>query len=259
MKWNTSARVGSAAGLIRNNGCAVLLPTGKVFMSGGVQAPVAPNAPVIPVLQPELYDPGLNFTAGDFSGAEQWVNLPASDAATVPRGYHSVALLLPDGRVWTAGSTEGSLGATENAEKRVEVYEPDYFGKAGRPEITSVVGNVSWPVIDCDVAGVVHQTRAPIRCGSITHAHDQRRVTRLSEREGNTLTAIAPPNGNIAPSGYCTPWLIDSQERPRKLAKFIRISAQHCDIAPTYRRIPVEAQAAAVLRYSARQSTSFMT
>ena len=251
MKWeNTAARVGSAAGKIRNNCCAVILPTGKVFMSGGVQDPVAPNAPVIPVLQPELYDPGLNFTAGDFSGAEQWINLPAGDAATVPRGYHSVALLLPDGRVWTAGSTEGSLGTTENAEKRVEVYEPDYFANAGRPEITSVVGNVSYNqsfVIATPQAASIKRV-ALIRCGSITHGFDsdQRYVgLGFQKGEGNTLVATAPPNGNLAPPGYYMLWLVDSQERPCKLAKFIRVSAQKCDIAldiSTYSK--VEAQAA---------------
>ncbi len=251
MKWeNTPARVGPAAGKIRNNCCAVILPTGKVFMSGGVEAPVAPNAPVIPVLQPELYDPGLNFTAGDFSGAEQWVNLPNTDAAVVPRGYHSVALLLPDGRVWTAGSTEGSLGATEEAEKRVEVYEPDYFAKAGRPEITSVAGNVSYNqsfVITTPQAASIKRV-ALIRCGSVTHAFDsdQRYVGLTFQKgEGNTLVATAPPNGNLAPPGYYMLWLVDSQERPCKLAKFIRVSAQHCDISldiSTYSK--VEAQAA---------------
>lgn len=251
MKWeNAAARVGTAAGKIRNNCCAVILPTGKVFMSGGVESSAAPNGPVIPVLQPELYDPGLNFSAGDFSGAEQWVHLPASDAAAVPRGYHSVALLLPDGRVWTAGSTEGSLGATENAEKRVEVYEPDYFNKSGRPEITSVVGNVSYGqsfVITTPQASAIKRV-ALMRCGSVTHAYDsdQRYVgLNFQKGEGNTLVATAPPSGNITPPGYYMLWLIDSQERPCKLAKFIRVSAQHCDIAldiSTFSKL--EAQAA---------------
>jgi len=237
MEWkNTTARTGTAAGKIRNNGCAVILPTGQVFMSGGVESPPAPNTPVIPVLKSELYDPGLNFAAGDFSGTEKWVNLPASDAAIVPRGYHSVALLLPDGRVWTAGSTEGSLGATENAEKRVEVYEPDYFSKAGRPEITSAATNVSYGqsfVIGTAQAASIERV-ALLRCGSVTHAFDsdQRYVGLTFQKgEGNTLNATAPPNGNIAPPGYYMLWLIDNQDRPCKLAKFIRISAQHCDIA----------------------------
>ena len=50
-----------------------------------------PNSWDPPVLETERFDPAT----GDWS---------VLATAAVPRVYHSVALLLPDGRVWTAGS-----------------------------------------------------------------------------------------------------------------------------------------------------------
>jgi hypothetical protein len=40
------------------------------------------------------------------------------------RGYHSVALLTPDGRVWSAGS-EVDYGSTPNL--TIELFEPGYY------------------------------------------------------------------------------------------------------------------------------------
>src|SRR5262249_9865687 len=67
---------------------AVLLPDRTVFVSGGeTTAEHADTA----ALQSEIYHPTTNtWTLGA--------------TATVPRMYHSIAMLLPDGRVITAGS-----------------------------------------------------------------------------------------------------------------------------------------------------------
>ena len=71
------------------NGRKLLLPTilpnGKVIVFGGSSL-----ANENPVYVPEMFD----------SVTETWTSLPS---ATVPRVYHSVALLLPDGSVWTGG------------------------------------------------------------------------------------------------------------------------------------------------------------
>lgn len=60
---------------------ATLLPTGQVFVSGGVSPP---EREVDAVKIAELYDPALG----------QWL---ATAPATVARNYHAVALLLPAG------------------------------------------------------------------------------------------------------------------------------------------------------------------
>ena len=95
--------------------CPTILPNGKVLMIGGSSL-----ANENPVYIPEMFDP--------VTGA--WTSLPA---ATVPRVYHTVALLLPDGSVWTAGSTP----TRDTAESRTEIYKPDYFFSGTRPTISA--------------------------------------------------------------------------------------------------------------------------
>ena len=59
---------------------------------------------------PEMFDPVT----------ETW---QTSAAASVPRNYHQTSILLPDGRVWTAGSTPSS----GQEELRTEFFSPDYL------------------------------------------------------------------------------------------------------------------------------------
>ena len=87
----------------------------------------------IPVYFPEMFDPET----------ETWQsNLPS---ASIPRVYHSVALLLPDGRVWTAG------GNTRIGKYRAETefYSPPYLFAGSRPTISGdpVVGGYGSSII----------------------------------------------------------------------------------------------------------------
>ena len=241
----TADRKGNAAGLERTHGCAVLLPTGQVFLSGGVipseQVEGQPPVPNVPVLEPELYTPGINWAAGDFSGEEEWTAL--GDPATVGRGYHSVALLLPDGRVWTAGSTEG-FGAEE---KRVEIYSPWYVG-GSRPTIESAPPSIGYVQEFAVKVGANQQISrvALIRCGSVTHAFDsdQRYVGLTFEQRGPVLTVSSPLHGGIAPPGNYLLWVVDEGGHPCELAAFVRLSRQKALISAdisTYSLLEVEA------------------
>jgi len=92
---------------------AVILPDRTVFVSGG-----GAGAESAPVLEAEIYDPQTGT----------WT---AAATATVPRLYHSVALLLPDGRVATAGSNPDR----GDDELRIEIYHPPYLVHGQRPFI----------------------------------------------------------------------------------------------------------------------------
>lgn len=246
-KWvPTTARTGAAAGKQRDNACAVLLPTGQVFISGGItpvaQTPDPDDAelPNIPILAPEIYDPG------DFTGQESWTT---GEAAKVGRGYHSTALLLPDGRVWTAGSTEtaNAEDTLRPSEKRIEIYSPAYVGQP-RPTIEAAPAFFGYGkqfVIDVAAGNQIGRV-ALMRCGSITHAYDsdQRYVGLNFTAQGDKLTVTSPPNASIAPPGYYMLWVIDTQGRPCHLAKFVRLTEQTCEIITdrsTFSRLEVEA------------------
>lgn len=221
----TSPRQGSAAGRARDNACATLLPTGQVLVTGGWPGNYPATDLDTATFEPELYTPGINWNTGAFTGTESWQTI--EEPATRRRGYHSVALLLPDGRVWVGGSTTEA----EQQNLEIEAFSPAYMAQNGRPTIGNAPSNIAYGMsfeVDTpqanDIARVVL-----IRNGSITHGFnsDQRYlVLDFSVEDGNTLTVQAPPNGRIAPPGYYMLWLIDNDERPCELASFIRISKQ---------------------------------
>jgi hypothetical protein len=87
---------------IRRHSNAVILPTGEIFVSGGIDMTESevmdlrlPQSDSRSVLDPEMYNP--------FTNKWKWLNDPPMKNGGA-RNYHSVALLMPDGRVWVAGS-----------------------------------------------------------------------------------------------------------------------------------------------------------
>ncbi|MGH2403952.1 MAG: galactose oxidase-like domain-containing protein, partial [bacterium] len=229
---NAGTRQGAAAGRVRRFGLAVLLPTGEVFIAGGVST----VSPEVGVLEGETYSPGIDWTTGTYTAAESWTS---NDAAQVIRNYHSTALLLPNGRVWTAGSShnanQGDPTDPTIAERRIEVYKPPYDGAAGRPTLTSAPASISYGEtfqVESPQAGVIQRV-ALMRCGSVTHALDvdQRYVgVNFDPTGATTLSVTAPPNSGIAPPGYYMLWLIDNMGRPCQMAKFVRLASQQCYI-----------------------------
>jgi hypothetical protein len=194
----------------RSNGHAVLLPTGEVLSVGGVEGKLLPSdifqqQDSTAVRWPEIYDPFQS------DPTKRWRALTdPSEEEKVARNYHSVALLMRDGRVWTAGSDhDGGTGTGPGgaAELRIEIYEPWYFGDPDRPEILAAPDH--WLtgkdfVIRSTQADRIRRV-AQVRCGTCTHAFnpDQRYLSlRFAYQGGDILTVTAAPNGNVAPPGF---------------------------------------------------------
>jgi hypothetical protein len=228
---DTVARVAGVPDRQYANG--VMLPTGQVLVCGGVSNVGADTG----VLQGEIYEPGIDWSTGAYSppggpGPQpNWSVTP--DSATVVRNYHSVAILMPDGRVWTAGSSKGAdFGDPNNAniaEKRIEIYSPSYVGQP-RPTITSSPEYTNYGAnfeIDTPDAGSIERV-ALIRCGSVTHGFDsdQRYVGLAWERipMTNRLRVTAPPNGNVAPPGQYMLWIVNNMDRPCERAPILRLA-----------------------------------
>jgi hypothetical protein len=189
---------------VRNFASLVLLPDGTVLMVGGTKDQNQPDA-THAVLEAELYNP--------ISG--QWTILAA---ATVPRQYHSTALLLPDGRVWTGGSNKNN--STER-EERMEVFSPPYLFRGPRPTIDSSPTDIVWAsnfaIQSQNVADITRVVL--IRCGSSTHSFDaDQRLIELDipsrSVSSKTLTVKAPPNANIAPPGYYMLFVLNTNNVP---------------------------------------------
>jgi len=200
---------------------STLLPTGDVLVSGGtlVQDYVDSQG----VKTAEIYHPPYQTVSTD--DPDSWENAASASQA---RGYHSVALLMPDGRVWTAGSEANYSGNQPNLV--IELFEPDYYSQADRPEITSAPKQIGYGQ---ELAIGFASRGAPIarvvfmRCGSVTHGFDgdQRYVSVPFTESGSALSAVAPPDATIAPPGYYKLWLIDENNLPCVLAPFVHLGS----------------------------------
>ena len=199
---------------------AVILPTGKILALGGSQLDKTASTAT---LGADLFDPAT----------ETWT--PAG-TMNMPRLYHSVALLLPDGTVWSAGGNPD----WGNWENRMEIYRPAYLfnaggGSATRPTITaapSVIGyGGSFQVSTPNAASIA--SVALIRNGANTHAFDmdQRMISLSFTKGAGTLTITAPPNANIAPPGYYMLFIVDANGVP-SVAPFVRVASNTTNQPP---------------------------
>jgi len=224
---NTAARAGAAAGKQRRFSCSVILPTGEIFVSGGINGGSSDSNAV---KEGEIYNPGIDWATGQFSTPDSWATV---DAANAVRNYHSTALLLPNGRVWVAGSSKNANQGDPATvgELRIEVFKPGYDADPNRPQLANAPVSAGYgQVFEISSPQAAQIRRIAItRCGSVTHAFDgdQRYVgLSFSLLEGNRLRVISPPNSRIAPPGYYLLWVIDENGRPCQQAGFIRICAQ---------------------------------
>ena len=194
----------------RRNCCSVLLPDGTVFVEGGSRS----NNDVDAVRTAELYDPATN----------SWSVLAT---AAVPRLYHSVALLLPDGRVWTAGSNFNCSSGLANRELRMELYSPPYLFWGPRPVMYSSPSEINPGTnfnISCSRPWRIDRA-VMIRCGSVTHAFDsdQRFIElQILSRTFSRIRVAGPPNRNIAPPGWYMLFILNHCGVP-SMARFIRM------------------------------------
>jgi hypothetical protein len=148
---------------------------------------------------------------------------------TEDRGYHSTALLLPDGRVLSAGDDLNPTrdGSYKNSSPfdTAEIYSPPYLFRGPRPVIRRAPRTVRYGSrftvsTGSRVAGAL--LAAP---SAVTHGADmtQRLVPlRVAGRTGRSVTLVGPPEAGVAPPGWYMLFVSDGKNRPSK-AKFVRL------------------------------------
>jgi hypothetical protein len=162
----------------------------------------------------ELYDPATG----------QWTLGPAQDEL---RTYHSTALLLPDGRVLSAGD-DGYGGSSNDT---AEVYEPPYLFKGLRPSIASAPDAVTYGdtfTVDASADATRAVLMAP---AAVTHANDmsQRHVpVAAAAGPAGTLTVTAPAAPELAPPTFYMLFALNDQGVP-SVARFIRLKLGRAD------------------------------
>ncbi|SEC15332.1 Type 1 glutamine amidotransferase (GATase1) [Nocardioides exalbidus] len=167
---------------------SVVMPDGNVMVTGGSrdnngQAGFVTNA--------EIWNPDNG----------QWteVKVPYEHA----RLYHSVNLLLPDGRIMIGGG--GAPGPHSYTD--VEYYSPAYLFDGNSPAPRPVVTNAPRRIGYGGTFGVTSSSTVQrvtlVRNGSVTHGfnNDQNFQDLAFTQSGSTVTITSPSNGNYAPPG----------------------------------------------------------
>jgi plastocyanin len=199
----------------RTNVNGVLLPDGTVLVVGGQRNGKWAGDPQ-PVLQPEIYDPQTN----------RWT-LMAPMAQ--PRQYHSIAILLPDGRVLSAGGIDPTLGGAPARDQRyIEVFTPPYLLRGPRPHITGTPASVTWSAsFDIQSADAPRVASvALLRPCAMTHHTDAGQRYIKLPITGHTpthVTVTAPAASTIAPPGYYMLFVVDADGVPSEAA-WIRLT-----------------------------------
>jgi len=217
----------------------VLLPNGEVLVFGGNTS------------GQKFSDSGSIFAAEAWNpDTQQWRELAS---AAVPRNYHSTALLMLDGRVFTGG---GGLCNCAADHQDAEIYTPPYLYRAdgtlaNRPVISRVPGVTEAGAVIPVVATHGLRRFALIKMSSTTHGMntDVRNLNvPFVESAPGQYSLELHPNVNVLTPGYWMLFAMDAAGVP-SIAKVVRISTQGLESGP-----PVLKNLVSV---DARQSTPF--
>ncbi|KAJ8518572.1 hypothetical protein ONZ45_g4373 [Pleurotus djamor] len=205
----------------------ILLPDQRVLLVNGVGTgvggfnsvhdPVGPASNADhPVSTPLIYDPSAPL-GNRFSSA----GMPTS---SIPRLYHSVAILLPDASIMIAGSNPNPDFITDvdfPTEYRMEFLSPPYMA-VPRPSFTGLPASLDFDqptTLNVDLPpGTKKVTVALIDLGFATHTvHMDHKFVELRStlsRDGKTLRITGPANARLFSPGPGFIYVVTDQGVP---------------------------------------------
>ncbi|TQM62227.1 galactose oxidase-like domain-containing protein [Humibacillus xanthopallidus] len=191
-------------GINRHHPDAVVLADGRVLLVAGHDMTGATD-----VERAQYVDPLSRFSV-----------TTGTSASGVIRGYHSVALLLPDGRVLVGGGRD--VVTADSLEKPTyQIYSPDYLARA-RPMIASAPSQLEYGALfQLPTVGTPSEV-VLVALGSQTHSFDAgQRVVQLpvgatyNRADGAALSIVGtPPDSHVAPPGYYGLVVLDGARTP---------------------------------------------
>jgi hypothetical protein len=189
-----------------------VLATGGTPTSGSADGSTEVSGGVLPS---EIWDPAT----------ERWTTV-ASMSET--RGYHSTAVLMPDGRVLVAGSGHDDNNTTSPGQYNAQIYSPPYLFKGARPTISSAPGATTYgstiTVSTPDAASISAVNLVSL--GADTHQIDMdQHFVSLSFTQGpGSLSVQIPSTAAVAPPGNYMLFIVNSSGVP-SVASFISLAA----------------------------------
>ncbi|OLN93108.1 Galactose oxidase 3 [Colletotrichum chlorophyti] len=199
---------------------AVVLPDGKIWIVGGMRN-MQLFSDNTPQLTPELFDPAT----GRFA---------PTAPHTVPRNYHSTALLMPDATVWSGGGGLCGANCKENHFDG-QFWSPPYLFEADgkTPANRPVIESLSETTVKAGAPIVVtmqdagQYTFSMIRVSATTHTvnTDQRRIPLdgQDDGDGRDFTVNVPEDYGVVIPGYYMLFAMNEAGVPC-VAKFFKVA-----------------------------------
>ncbi|MFJ7203990.1 galactose oxidase-like domain-containing protein [Streptomyces sp. NPDC098789] len=145
-------------------------------------------------------------------------------AQRLPRGYHSNALVLPDGRVMVTGDELQQIAndpdVRDGMDGSIELYEPAYLHRGARPALDRVpAGNLGYDTEFPVGTGTPGEVRRAVLLAPTTVTHSvntsQRHLElRIGEVRGDTIRLRTPPGAADAPPGHYMLFLLNARGVP---------------------------------------------
>ncbi len=198
---------------------SVVLPDGKVLVIGGntVAKIFSDEGSVLPA---EIYDPAT----------DTWTVV---DSITIPRNYHSTAVLLQDARVLSAGGGACGAGCSAN-HLDGQIYSPPYLFESDdtpaiRPTLSLPPGTSVHAGDDLVVAASPDTTSFSIvrLSASTHHLNTDQRFLPLSslDNQDGTFTVTFPANPNILIVGNYWLFALDADGTP-SVAELVQVTRE---------------------------------
>lgn len=182
----------------------VQVPDGSAYVVGGN----ATGQRADPTVQTLHYDPATR----------RWRGMAMQSTV---RTYHSTAVLLPDGRIMSAGD-DGPRGGRQS----IDFYSPPYLFRGTRPRIAAAPRRVDpRQTFRIRTAGPAATSAVLMAPGATTHANDMNaRHVRLAVTRTRTGLRATAPRVNVAPPGWYMLFVLRDNGVP-SVAKWVRVGS----------------------------------
>jgi hypothetical protein len=198
----------------RHHPSTVLLPDSRTLIVNGHDM----DGGGVSVQQAQYVDPATGF--GVQAG---------TSASGVTRGYHSIALLLPDGRVLVGGGRDRDT-KTSLEKPTFQIYTPDYLSRP-RPVITAAPTTIGYGgLFGFGATGPAPTEVVLLALGSMTHSFDSNQrsielpmgVVPGAPGAPSLVVAGGPADSHLAPPGDYLLVALDADRTPSE-AEVVRL------------------------------------
>ncbi|MCX5589357.1 glyoxal oxidase [Streptomyces erythrochromogenes] len=156
-------------------------------------------------------------------------------AQRLPRGYHSNALILPDGRMMVTGDELQQIAndpdIKDGMDGSIELYEPAYLHRGARPALDRApAGDLRYDTVFQVSSSTAKDVERAVLLAPTTVTHSvntsQRHLDlRLTGIQGDRIGLRTPPGAADAPPGYYMLFLLDAKGVP-STAKWVKLGTR---------------------------------